>query len=211
MLIVGVTGGIGAGKSTVSELFTRLGARLIDADRIARQVVEKDPRILPQLSQAFGADILQADGTLNRRKLGRRAFRSRRDCQRLNDILHPVILLTTKSQLEQLRSSGYEGIVILDAALLVECRALSMVDKVVVVNAPEGIRRQRLMEHKNLSPQEIEERMAAQLPPEAKREVADFVIDNAGTLAQLEEQVGQVWRELTANLGQKNNRDPLAG
>ena len=194
MLVVGVTGGIGAGKSTVSRMFALWGALVIDADQIAREVVEKDPRILQDLAGAFGSGILQADGSLNRRELGRLAFRDRRSGERLNEILHPPILARLKSLLAALRQSDYRGIVVVDAALLVECRVLGLVDKLVVVEAPEHLRRQRLMERTGLCAGEIRDRMAAQLPSTDKSKLADQLIVNDGPLSLLRERAAQIWK-----------------
>ncbi len=194
MLVVGVTGGIGAGKSTVSRMFALWGARVIDADQIAREVVEKDPRILQDLAGAFGSGILQAGGSLNRGELGRLAFRDRRGGERLNEILHPPILARLKSLLAALRQSDYRGIVVVDAALLVECRVLGLVDKLVVVEASEHLRRQRLMERTGLSAGEIRDRMAAQLPSPDKSKLADYLIVNDGSLSLLRERTAQIWK-----------------
>jgi dephospho-CoA kinase len=196
MLVVGVTGGIGAGKSTVSRMFAQWGALVIDADQIAREVVEKDPRILQHLAEAFGSGILHADGSLNRRELGRLAFRDRRGGESLNGILHPPILARLKSLLAQLRQSDYRGIVVVDAALLVECRVLGLVDKLVVVEAPEHLRRQRLMEHAGLSAGEIRDRMAAQLPSPDKSKLADHIIVNDVPFSLLRERAAQIWKSL---------------
>jgi dephospho-CoA kinase len=196
MLVVGVTGGIGAGKSAVSGLFAGLGARIIDADAVARQVVAEDPGVLVSLGRAFGEDIRTADGSLDRRELGRRAFRSEQARRRLNDILHPPILARIEQMLTRLRGSGYEGIVVLDAALLVECNVLGMVDRLVVVRAREGIRRQRLMENKGFTEEEFNRRAAAQLPAREKSKLAHYVIDNDGTMAELRERVREVWDRL---------------
>lgn len=196
MLVVGVTGGIGAGKSTVSRMFAQWGALVIDADQIAREVIEKDPRILQDLARAFGSGILQANGSLNRRELGRLAFRDRRGCESLNGILHPPILARLKGLLAQLRQSDYRGIVVVDAALLVECRVLGLVDKLVVVEAPEHLRRQRLMEHTGLSAGEVRDRMAAQLPSPDKSKLADYLIVNDVPFSLLRQRAAQIWKSL---------------
>lgn len=196
MLIVGVTGGIGAGKSIVSKMMAQLGARVIDADQIAREVVENQPQVLQELVKVFGSGILEADGSLNRRELGRRAFRDQRGRDRLNEILHPPILTRLNELLSQFRQAGFGGIVVVDAALLVECRALVLVDKLVVVEAPEDLRRKRLKEHLGLSVEEIQGRIDAQLPPEEKTQKADYLILNDHDLPRLRERVRQVWLRL---------------
>jgi dephospho-CoA kinase len=197
MLVVGVTGGIGAGKSTVSEMFAGLGARVLDADVIAREVLRDDVALLDQLTRAFGEDILAPDGSLDRRELGRRAFRDRRSRERLDRILHPPILTRTGELLKQIRRSGYDGIVVLDAALLVECRAVHLVDRLVVVTASEKHRQRRLKGDRGLSEEEFRARAAAQLPSGEKKKLADYVIDNDGTREDLAKQVRNVWSRLS--------------
>jgi dephospho-CoA kinase len=206
MLVVGVTGGIGAGKTTVSGMLAQLGARVIDADQIAREVVEKDPQVLLELVRAFGSGILEADGSLNRRELGRLAFEDPGRCERLNEILHPPILARLRDHLDQLRQLRYRGIVVVDAALLVEWGALRLLDKLVVVEAPEDVRRQRLMRHLGLSPMEIRSRMAAQLPPQEKSKKADYLIGNDVSLSVLRERVQQIWLRLMEDLSHKESR-----
>lgn len=206
MLIVGVTGGIGAGKTTVSGMLAQLGARVIDADQIAREVVEKGPQVLQELVRAFGSGILRADGSLNRRELGRLAFEDSTRCERLNKIIYPHILARLKGHLDQLRKSEYRGIVVVDAALLVEWGALHLLDKLVVVEAPEDVRRQRLREHLGLSPKEIQGRMAAQLPPQEKSKQADYLIGDDVLLSVLRERVHQVWLRLVEDLSRKESR-----
>jgi len=197
MLVVGVTGGIGAGKSTVSEMMAALGARVVDADAIAREVLRDDAGLQRELVRAFGEDILAPDGSLRRRELGRRAFHDRRSRQRLNGVLHPPILARTRELLEQIRRSGYEGVVVLDAALLVECQALPMVDRLVVVTAPEKLRSQRLRDGRGLSDEEFRARAAAQLSPDEKIKQADVVIVNDGTREDLRKRVQNVWTRLS--------------
>jgi dephospho-CoA kinase len=198
MLVVGVTGGIGAGKSTVSGMFARLGAQVLDADAIAREVVGDDVHVLQELQQAFGQDILGPDGSLDRRELGRRAFRETASRRRLDDILHPPILARTRQLLDQARRSGRHDIIVLDAALLVECRTLGMVDRLVVVEAPLEIRQQRVKKDRGLSAEEFEARAAAQLPGEEKSRLADYVISNDSTIEELSKRVRQVWQRLQA-------------
>ena len=205
MLVVGVTGGISAGKSTVSAMFTRLGARSIDADRIARQVVERDGQVFQDLTAAFGENILAKDGSLDRRELGRRAFGTKGGSVRLNEIIHPAILASIQSQLDHLRQEGFGGVVVVDAALLVECRALDMVDKLVVVEAAVDIRRVRLKDRTGLSDREISDRMAAQLSAEEKLRVADYIIANDGSLTALRDRVIQVWQSLQKDLARAGN------
>jgi dephospho-CoA kinase len=206
MLVVGVTGGIGSGKSTVSRMMADLGARVLDADMIARKVLEDDPGLLARLTRTYGEDILTPDGSLDRRELGRRAFRDRSAREQLDRLMHPPILARTRQHLDRMRKQGYEGIVVLDAALLVECRALDLVDLLVVVTAPERLRHRRLRKDRGLSEEEIRARAAAQLPIEEKISRADEVIVNDGSREALGRKVERLWRRLSAGAGGRIGR-----
>ncbi len=201
MLVVGVTGGIGAGKSAVSGMMAELGARVVDADEIAREVLSDDPDLVSTLVREFGEDLLAPDGSLDRRELGRRAFRDGPSRERLNYLMHPPILARTRQILERIREQGYDGVVVLDAALLVECRALDLVDRLVVVTAPERIRHRRLKEGRGLSGEEIRARAAGQLPPEEKTALADEVIINDGSREELRRKTREVWNRLSELAG----------
>jgi len=201
MLVVGVTGGIGAGKSTVSRMMADLGATIVDADRIARDVLQDDPDLAVKLAGEFGEDLVAPDGTLDRRELGRRAFRDRRSRERLNRLMHPPILFRTRQILERMREEGTDGVVVIDAALLVECRALDLVDRLVVVTAPERLRRRRLKKDRGLSSAEFRERAAAQLDPGEKIKLADEIILNDGSRERLCRRVREVWDRLSAGPG----------
>jgi len=200
MLVVGVTGGIGAGKSTVSRIMAELGATVLDADAIAREVLRDDPDLVKALARTFGEDLLAPDGSLDRRELGRRAFGDSRSLERLNNLMHPPILARTRRLLDGMREQGYSGIVVLDAALLVECRALDLVDRLVVVTAPERIRHRRLQEDRGLDREEFRARAAAQLSPEEKAALADEVIVNDGSLEDLRGRIQNVWNRLSAEI-----------
>jgi dephospho-CoA kinase len=201
MLVVGVTGGIGAGKSTVSQMMADLGARVVDADLIAREVLRDDPGLVGELAREFGEDLVAPDGSLDRRELGRRAFRDRRSRERLDRLMHPPILARTRQLLDRIRDQGYDGIVVLDAALLVESRALDLVDRLVVVTAPEKIRQRRLSRGRGLDGEEIRARAAAQLPPGEKTALADEVIVNDGSREDLRRRIREVWNRLSAESG----------
>jgi len=210
MLVVGVTGGIGSGKSTVSRMMADLGARVVDADVIAREVLRDDPGLVSELAREFGQDLLTPDGSLDRRELGRRAFHDRGSRERLNRLMHPPILARTRQLLDRIRNQGYDGIVVLDAALLVECRALDLIDRLVVVTAAKQVRHRRLKEDRGLSSEEIRARAAAQLPPEEKTALADEVIVNDGSRSDLRRRVGEVWDRLCAGSG-RSGSGPASG
>ncbi len=195
-MIVGVTGGMGAGKSCVCGFFVQEGAWVIDADRVGRQSAE-DPAVLRALSTAFGGVILDADGNLIRRELGRRAFASAEARDGLNTIVWPPLVRRLREDSRRALDECPDRTVVIDAALFLEWgdhRALC--DVLVVVTAPEAIRIQRAMERKGLTEAEVRDRMASQLPESEKVNAADYVIENTGTVAELETRARAVWRQI---------------
>ncbi|MFE3681679.1 dephospho-CoA kinase [Streptomyces sp. NPDC059095] len=198
MLKVGLTGGIGAGKSEVSRLFVSYGAVLIDADRIAREVVEPGTPGLAAVVEAFGPAILSADGTLDRPGLGAIVFSDPDKLATLNTIVHPLVGARS-AELEA--AAGPDSVVIHDVPLLAENGLAPLYDLVVVVDAAPQTQRDRLVRLRGMTPQEADARMAAQADREQRLAVADLVIDNDGPLAGLEPQVRKVWTELLARAG----------
>lgn len=190
--MVGLTGGIGAGKSTVARLLTERGAVVVDADAIARMVVEPGRPALAALAEAFGADLIQADGSLDRAALAERAFVSDETRKQLEAITHPAI---AEEFLAQIAAAPADGIVVHDVPLLVESKRGFDYDAVIVVEAPLEIRLERL-EARGVPRDDAERRIAHQATDEARRAVATWVLDNAGDLAHLEAQVDKIWPEL---------------
>ncbi|MDE2998156.1 MAG: dephospho-CoA kinase [Gemmatimonadota bacterium] len=195
-MIVGVTGGIGAGKSRVCDVFAREGAYVIEADEAGRAAVD-DPAVLRSLAKTFGRGILDENGELVRRELGRRAFASMEARNRLNAIVWPTLTGKLKDRARNALSQRPERPVVIDAALILEWGdRRELCDTLVVVTAPESVRVRRAMERTGLSEAEVRERMACQLPESAKVEAADFVIENAGSAAELEARALSVWRQI---------------
>ncbi|MCP5165369.1 MAG: dephospho-CoA kinase [Pseudomonadales bacterium] len=190
-LVVGVTGGIGSGKSAVTERFQRLGITVVDADLAARIVVEPGGSALAAIAEHFGADILQADGTLNRAALRQRVFANQAERLWLERLTHPLIGQELR---RQLAASG-SAYTILSSPLLLEGQQKELVDCVVVVDVPEELQLQRATARDANSEEQIRRIMAAQLPRAQRRELADIVIDNSGSLAELDEQVQELHRE----------------
>jgi dephospho-CoA kinase len=190
--MVGLTGGIGSGKSTVADLLRTRGALVIDADLIARQVVEPGSEALQKLVERFGPDILQPDGSLDRPALAKKAFvddESRRD---LEAITHPAI---GAEFLRQVGEAKPGTVVVHDVPLLVESKRGFDYGAVIVVEAPREVRLERL-EARGIPRADAEARMAAQATDEERRAVATWVIDNGGDLVTLERQVDELWPEL---------------
>ncbi|MFF3321740.1 dephospho-CoA kinase [Streptomyces sp. NPDC002889] len=194
MLTVGLTGGIGAGKSEVSRLFVSYGAVLIDADRIAREVVEPGTPGLAAVVDAFGTGILAADGSLDRPKLGSIVFADAERLAALNAIVHPLV--GARSQQLQ-NAAGPDTVVVHDVPLLTENKLAPLYDVVVVVDAAPETQLDRLVRLRAMEESEARARMAAQATREERRAVADLVIDNDGPLEELEPQVRTVWQELS--------------
>ncbi|MCY3765849.1 MAG: dephospho-CoA kinase [Gemmatimonadetes bacterium] len=199
-MIVGVTGGIGAGKSRVCEVFARGGAYVIEADEVGRAAVD-DPGVLRSLAETFGRGILDENGVLIRRELGRRAFVSTETRDRLNAIVWPTLVEKLKDRARSALAQRPERPVVIDAALILEWGDHhELCDILVVVTAPETVRIQRAMERKGLSEAEVRERMACQLPESDKVEAADFVIENARSAAELESVALSVWRQIVKSV-----------
>ncbi|MFJ1746876.1 dephospho-CoA kinase [Streptomyces sp. NPDC088116] len=194
MLRLGLTGGIGAGKSEVSRLLTSYGAVLIDSDRIAREVVEPGTPGLTAVAAEFGPEVLTADGALDRPKLGGIVFGDPERLRALNAIVHPLVRARS-AELEA--AAGPDAIVVHDVPLLVENGMAALYDLVVVVDASPGTQLDRLVRQRGMAESEARQRMAAQATREERRAVADVVIDNDGPLEQLEPQVRAVWQQLS--------------
>ncbi|GAA1509087.1 dephospho-CoA kinase [Streptomyces albidochromogenes] len=193
MLKVGLTGGIGAGKSEVSRLLVSYGAVLIDADKIAREVVEPGTPGLAAVVEAFGQDVLAADGTLDRPKLGSIVFADASRLATLNAIVHPLVGARS-AELEG--EAGDGAVVIHDVPLLTENALAPLYDLVVVVDASPKTQLDRLVRLRGMTEDEARARMAAQATREQRLAIADLVIDNDGPLEALEPQVRKVWEGL---------------
>ncbi|MZD10070.1 dephospho-CoA kinase [Streptomyces sp. SID5785] len=193
MVKVGLTGGIGAGKSEVSRLLVERGAVLIDADRIAREVVEPGTPGLAAVVEEFGDEVLAADGSLDRPKLGAIVFADADRLAALNKIVHPLVGARS-AELEA--AAGADAVVVHDVPLLTENGLAPFYDLVVVVDASTATQLDRLTGRRGMTEADARARMAAQATREQRREIADLVIDNDGPLERLVEQVDTVWAEL---------------
>ena len=199
-LLVGLTGGIATGKSTVSTMFAHLGAKVVDADLLAREVVMPGQPALARIVSEFGPDVLQADGALDRKRLGAIVFADGDKRRRLEEITHPAIRARQQRILSVYEEEGFEGIVIWDVALLIETSAAKSMDRVVVVIADADTELSRLMGRDGFSEDEARRRIASQMPLSEKVKVADHVIDNSGSRAETERRVREVYRALLADL-----------
>lgn len=198
--VVGLTGGIAAGKSTVARAFASLGIPVVDADKLARDAVAPGSEGLSEIVTTFGPGILLSDGSLDRKALGARVFADSSLRARLNAITHPRIAQLGAQQIADHGRNG-ASYVIYEAALIVENNLQRAMQALVVVSVDPVVQLARLQERDGLTQAEAEARIAAQMPLEKKLEVADFVIDNSGELEDLRERVREVHAQLTARLG----------
>lgn len=199
---VGLTGGIASGKSTVLAFFKACGAATVDADVIARQVVEPGTVGLKRIEEHFGKAYVRADGRLDREKLGRLIFSDTEKRKALNDLLHPLIRAEIERQMAQLERQTPERPVIADIPLLVENGLTDWFRRMIVVYVPEEIQLRRLMRRNGWSEQEAKQRIAAQMPLKEKKKYADYVIDNSGSLENTKQQVERIWGCLCREIGQ---------
>lgn len=193
---LGLTGGIASGKSTVSAMLVKLGAKLVDADQVAREVVLPGEPALEQVVARFGQAVLNEDGTLNRSKLGSLVFTP--DKQNLKDleaILHPAIRARMQERMDAYLKEDPNLLVIADIPLLYETNQAHLYDAVMVVYVPLEKQLQRLMEREGLTEEESSMRIKLQMDIEEKKRLANYVIDNSGSLEDTRRQVGQFWRE----------------
>lgn len=197
MLVVGLTGGIATGKSTVARMFAARGAAIVDADSIAHALQEPGQQCHRQIVDAFGVGILDEAGRIDRRRLGARVFADASARQRLEAIMHPAIREACESEIGAAEAAGRK-ICIVDAALILEAGRRDRFHKIVVVTAPEEVQVERLGRSRGVTPSEARQRLLSQWTTAAKAALADYVIDNGGDLAGTEEQVARVSAALEA-------------
>lgn len=196
MIVVGLTGGIASGKSTVSRMFKRAGAVIIDADKIARQVVEPGQPAWQAIRVQFGRQVFRPDGTLDRQRLGEIVFKQDRLRRKLEAIVHPHVRDQIDAQIRRLGRSKPGSVVILDVPLLLETGMEEGLAEVIVVYAPQAAQRRRLMQRDGFSASAAQARIDAQIPMEAKRRRATRVIDNSGTREDTHRQTLAIYHEL---------------
>jgi len=199
VLLIGLTGGIGSGKSTVARLLERRGAVVIDADQLAREAVAKGTPGFDRVVAAFGTNVLTSDGDLDRSALAARIFSDPAEKAALEAIVHPEVARRFGERVDPLRAT--DRVVVYVTPLLVELGLAPAFDVVVVVTASPHLRISRVASDRGLSPDDVRDRMAAQATDEQRMEVADVLVDNDGSLAELEPQVDRLWGDLVARTG----------
>ena len=196
MLKVGLTGSIAVGKSFVCDVFRELGCHVLDADKTARKVVEPGTDGLLQVVTEFGKDILTDDGELDRKKLGAIVFADQEKRQLLNSIVHPLVIEAQDRWIEGFQKTNPEGIAVIDAALMIESGGYKRFDKLIVVWCEPAIQLKRLMLRDNLTEIDAKKRIDAQMPQDAKKQFADYLIDTSGGFDETRKQTIDVFQEL---------------
>jgi len=201
-LIVGLTGGIVGGKSTVASMFRDLGAKSIDADRLGHSVILPYKPAWKKIVKLFGEDILRNDLTIDREKLGKIVFADQALLKKLNEITHPEIIKLIKKEINLARNKTHnqEKILIIDAALIYESKIDRLIDKIIVVYIDEDEQIKRLIKRNNLSKDEALQRVKSQIPMKEKIKMADYVIDNNDTLDKTKKQVETIWQSLVSRI-----------
>lgn len=195
MKIIGLTGGIASGKSTVSMMLRNLGCEIIDADLIAREVVGPGSETLKRMVQTFGEIILNGDGTLNRKALGNIVFNDKSKLKSLNDLMHPVIRETILMRIKDCRENDENRIIIVDAAVLIESGMDDIVDEVWLVYADPDIQLKRLIKRDGIGTLEAEARIKSQMSVKDKIKKSDRIIDNSRSIEHTKDQVIKLWND----------------
>ena len=195
MLLIGLTGNIASGKSTVARLLSERGATIIDADILARRVVEPGMPAFDEIVRRWGSQVVAPDGSLDRDALRRMVFSQHDQLEELNRIVHPEVLAYRDRLVEEARQRG-DRLVVQDIPLLFERGIVDEFDRIILVDAPRPVRLERLMRERRLSETEAMDMITAQMPAELKRARADYIIENTGTVRELEERVSELWQSL---------------
>ncbi|HCJ66077.1 MAG TPA: dephospho-CoA kinase, partial [Elusimicrobia bacterium] len=196
-VIIGLTGGIASGKSIVINEFKKLGAKIIDADRIAHQLLKQDKKIKKEIISFFGEEVQKKNGEINRKKLGKIVFADTKKRKLLEKIVHPLIISEIKKKLNHLITKSRNHCIVIDAPLLFEAGITNLVDKIIVVFVPKKIQLKRLMKRNQINKKEAEQRISSQWDIRKKVKSADFVINNTNNLSSLRKQVEIIWNRIT--------------
>ena len=203
-MVIGLTGGIASGKSTVSSLLKELGACIIDVDEVGRGVVEKGEKAYNEIVDYFGNEILLPDGGINRKALGHIVFSDSNKLKKLNSITHPHIIDRVKEIIRKCKAEGIE-IIVVDAAILIEMGLHTVCDTIWLVSVNRETQLKRLMERDKYPYEEANNRIKAQLSDEKKSRYADVIIDNNGSLDELKEEVKKQWNKIVAECQKGRN------
>jgi dephospho-CoA kinase len=194
--VIGLTGGIGAGKSTVTQMLEKLGAAVIDADKVGHQIYLPDLPAWREIVDTFGPEVLNADRTINRQALGKLVFADPEALRTLNRIVHPKMFDRIGELIAEMRTRGWMKAIVVEAAVLIEANWMALVDQVWVVVASEAVVVDRLAKQRHLSPEQVRTRIAAQLANDERLKHAHVVIHNDGSLEEVRHAVQQAWNQL---------------
>ena len=192
MPVIGITGGFGTGKTTVARIFKKLGATVIDADKIVHSQLKKNKKLIKKIISEFGKGILNKRKDIDKRKLSELVFKDRKKLKKLTKIVHPKVISIIKSEAKK----NKKRIIIIDAPLLIEAGLQGLVDFIIVVKVPRDIQITRLKKKYKLAEIKLLQRMRAQMPLQDKIRLANFVIDNKGSLSQTEREVRKLWHKI---------------
>lgn len=196
MIVIGLTGSVGTGKSTVARLFGRRGAVVLDADRVVHELMEPGTPVWKKIQRRFGPEVMGSGGRVDRKRLGQRVFADRKRLQQLNAIVHPAVRRRIRERIRQIRRANPAAVLVLDIPLLVESGSVYRTDVLVVVSAPAGAAARRLKRRSGWSVKEFKRRRSFQLPLSVKKKKADFVVDNGGSLRETRRQVSRLWKQI---------------
>lgn len=194
MITIGITGGFATGKTVVAGMFKKLGAKVIDADRIARAVVKPHTLTWQKVVGYFGKEILRRDGFINRKRLAGIVFSDSKKRRRLNQILHPAVI----GEIKQIIKGGKSKVLVVDAPLLFEAGIEGLFDRIIVVSCPKEVQEKRAKRRDKLAEAEIFQRIKSQWPLARKIKRADFVVDNSGSITGTRKRVRKMWDKITS-------------
>lgn len=196
MIVIGITGGFATGKTTVANFFSQLGAKIIDADKIAHNIIRRNSPAWREIVLNFGKAVLSKNKSIDRRKLASLVFGDKKALRKLCRITHPSIIDKIKKELSEIEKVNPQRVVVIDAPLLIEAGLNKIVDCLVVVDAIPAKQRQRTIAKRKLSRGEVNRRIKSQLPLEKKKKIADYVINNNDTLLKTKKQTEKIWRRI---------------
>lgn len=210
MTLIALTGGIASGKSTIARRLAEHGAVVVDADGIVRDLQSAGSPMLADLAEAFGADVLLADGSLDRAALGARVFGDSEKVARLNAITHPAVRTESARRFAEALAADPSAVVVYDVPLLAEARAGDPWDLVVVAHAPADVRRERLVALRGMTEADAAARLAAQVSDDARLAIADVVIDTSGTMDETLRQTDELWARVAGSASESAAPPPIA-
>ncbi len=199
VIIIGITGGLGTGKTSTAGVFKSLGAASLDADRMAHAALKKNTASYKRIVRAFGSSILDRYGKINRTRLATLTFGSKKALKKLCDIIHPIVLKKIREKVNRIKSSGCVPAVVIDAPLLIETNLHKIADCLIVVKTSRRVQIDRAMEKTGLTLEEVKRRIKSQMPLSKKIKMADHIIDNEGRKSDMKKMIKKIWEEMKSD------------